>query len=259
MDRRTFVTWVGAGIIAPLAWRQASPTSSPPAGARPDPIDLGNGITLIDYRLHPGEHPSIIGEIQNETDHMIDAPVVSLTYPRKELSDGFTWASPIIPVVEADGSVPIFGPLPDDADPEIILQTATFALCSPAEPGDFTKYQKEVEDVLVVMKTSERIEETVYTLQGSISNEWRKPIPNISLQGIVRDSSHRIAGTTSGPYWTRLDPNTPKDFSIWAGGGSRQKADPFSLLEGTDYTVEIIVGTRGPVASPGCTFGKPWD
>jgi hypothetical protein len=260
MDRRTFVTALGAGILAPVALRQATPPDAPatpvPSG-RPDPIDLGSGITLIDYRLHPGEQPHIIGEIRNETDRMIDAPVISLTYPRQSGNDGFTWAPPIVPVIGPGLTGPIFGPLPGDSDPQSIIETGQFALCSPAEPREYTAKQQAVEDDLVVTILSERKEESAYNAQGTIENAGRETLRELTLRGIVRDNDGRIAGTTASPFWLTISAGETRDYSIGARG--EHKSDPFPLLTGKDYSVELIPGTRGPVASPGCSFGLPWD
>jgi hypothetical protein len=259
MDRRRFVTWLGAGVISPLASHQATPATTADTPGRPDPVDLGGGIVLIDYRLHPGEQPHVVAEIRNDTNRMIDAPVVSLTYPRERESDGFTWASPIIPVIGAGRSVPVFGALPDDAAPGAILASAIFALCSPAEPGEYTRHQQALQDDLVVTVVSERIEDDLYHVQGTIANAGLDVMRDIALRGIVRDSDGRIAGSTASPFWSGLAAGASRDFSMWAGKAVRNKANPFPLLTGTNYTVEIIAGTRGPVSSPGCSFGLPWE
>lgn len=257
MDRRTLVTALGASLVAPFMLRQATPMASPAGTDRPEPIDLGSGISLIDYRFHPGTYPAMIGEIRNATERMIDAPVVSITYPRPDRTDGFTWASPIGPVIDAGGTVPIFGVLPEDADPGTMLATATFALCSLAEPGDYTARQKALSDFIVVTVESERIESTLYNAQGTIVNTGPAIMRDFAIRGIVRDQDGRIAGTTGTPYYSGLTPDTPRKFSIWAG--ITNKANPFPLLSGTDYTVEIFSETRGPVIAPGCSFGRPWD
>ena len=256
MNRRGFITWLGASLLIPRDLG-ATPVASPASSEPPQSIDLGSGITMIDYRLHPGEKPNMIGEIRNETERMIDAPVVSLTYQRTDNSTGFTWASPILPVIKAGGTTPVFGPLPDDMPPEHILTTATFALCTAAAPGKYSSLQRALNDDVVITVTSERVEDAVYNAKGSIVNTGAEVVRNVSMRGIVRDNEGRIAGTTHKPYWSSLVPKTPKDFSLWAGG--QNKANPFLLIHDANYTVEIIVGTQGFVASPGCTFGAPWD
>lgn len=258
MDRRTFTTLLGASLITPLVLRQATPAATPAQTGRPDPVDLGRGISLIDYRLYPGELPAIIGEIQNDSDRMIDAPVISLTWPGGGQDNGFTWATPMLPVIGAGDTVGIFGVLPDVVDPGTIVATSRFALCSPADPGMYATLEAQLQLRLEILQ-EDYYEDGRYRCEASLTNMGRETASDTMIRGIVRDADGRIAGTTSSPFTGTVGVNETKTFTLWGGGDLNNKANPSALIDGTGYTVELVAGTRGPVISPGCTFGFPWS
>ena len=113
------------------------------------------------------------------------------------------------------------------------------------------------------MLTVETIDEIVgdgsYQGEGTVTNTGTTPATDTMVRGIVRDADGRIAGTTPSPFTSTIEVGETRPFTLWAAGAIRNKANPMLLISGTDYSVEFIAGTRGPVASPGCTFGRPWD
>lgn len=254
MNRRTFVAFLATSIIAPRSLQQASPAASD----QPGPIDLGSGITLRDYRLYPGEPPAIIGEIRNETDRMIDAPVISLTWPRDGQHDGFTWAAPMLPVFGPGESTGIFGVLPAGENSGTVIATSRFALCSPAEPGMYAAQEAQLHLNLEVIQ-EDYYEDARYRCEASLTNLGTETASDTMVRGIVRDRDGRIAGTTSSPFTSTIGARETKIFTLWGGGDVNNKANPTALISGRDYTVELVAGTRGPVVSPGCTFGFPWS
>lgn len=261
MHRRAFIASLAATTVLPRSLSAQTPTASPAAtpvagSVRPSPVDLGSDITLVDYRIHPGESLGIIGEVRNDSGQMIDAPVVSISWPRPGQEDGFSWLSPIIPVIDAGGSVPVYGSVPDGEDAEAMVAEPSFALCSPAEPGEFTTLQSAM--TLELTLTTEQVEETSYNARGTIANTGPDIVRNLVLLGVIRDREGRIAGTTQQVFYTAFGV-TSRAFSIWAGINLNNKTNPYVLIDNADYSAEIYAGTRGPLTLPGCQFGLPWE
>lgn len=257
MNRRAFITAITAGILLPRLRQPHDPDATPPSGSRPAPIDLGEGLTLVDYRVYPGDRPAIIGELRSDRDEMVDAPVVSLTWPDASRSAGFTWASPLIPVIEPGGSIPIFGPLPESGEAEPSLDSARFALCSPVERGEYTRSWQSLN--VDFRMTHERYRHAAFKGTGIVANPGPGRTPSISVRGIVRDGDDRIAGVTSTPSPGVIPPGEEREFTVWIAASLRNKANPVPLISGLDYSVDIRPGVRGPAIAPGCAFGKPWD
>ena len=260
MDRRAFLFLIGASVALPSA-----PTPARVRGAvlgnsnAPDPVDLGSGIALIDYRVYPASpYNRIIGEIRNTTDRMIDAPVVSFYYTVDgEERAGFAYAAPMLPVVAADGSVPIFGTIPERVDPEEALASADFSLCTPAEPGEYIEREQQLDLSLQIIE--EEIDTNVYRAEGVVTNAGNTTATRTMVRGIVRDADGRVAGSTTSAFTNVIAVSEAKPFTLWGDISLRNKANPFVLLSGDGYTVDIIAGTRGPVVLPGCSFGTPWN
>jgi hypothetical protein len=264
MNRRSFMALFGAAIAFPEQPRMvatpAADTATPQANRRPAPVDLGDGIILIDYRVFPEEtpHNRFIGEIRNTTDRMIDSPVVSLYYPLdgRERA-GFAYATPLLPVIEAGGTVPIFGTFPDGIDPEAALTAADFALCTTAEPGQYTEREQELS--LSIRKIDQLISTGIYGFDGEVTNVGDSLATGTIIRGIIRDADGRVAGTTIGFFTNVIESGSTVPFWVGAGSIVDHRANPVIQLWGGDYTADIVAGTRGPAVLPGCSFGKPWE
>lgn len=189
---------------------------------------------------------------------MIDAPVLRLVYAvdGKE-GAGFAHASPMIPVIKADETVPVFGAIPNNIGPEASLASADFALCTPAEPGKYALLEQKLD--LSIIPLDEIVTEDVYGFGGELNNRSDEVAMDTMVRGIVRDAEGRIAGSTISSFTNDIPAGGTVPFSVWAGGTLDHKANPMILLSGTDYTVEIVAGTRGPAVTPGCDFGLPWE
>lgn len=253
MNRRTFVTSIATGLLTPYS-RQSTSTPAAPANLYPTAIDLGDGITLVDYRVHPGERASVIGEIRNDRDHMVDAPVVVLEWPEARSGAHRTWASPVIPVIEPGGTVPVFGPLPDSGESDSLLHDAEFSLCSPVAAGKYTQLQNALE--LHFRITWERYRHRAFRGAGIVRNLSSAPALQVAVRGIVRDGAARIAGVTPVAFLSTIQVESEKAFTLWMAESLKNKANPVPLISGLDYSVEYVVGTRGPAIAPGCT-GDP--
>lgn len=264
IDRRAFLSLVGISVALPSAL-QGAPTPVGVGGATPgntnapDPVNLGSGVTLIDYRVYPASsHNRIIGEIRNTTGRMIDAPVVSFYYAVDgEERAGFAYAAPMLPVVPAHDSVPIFGTVPEGVDPAEVLASADFSLCTPAEPGEYTEREQQLDLSLQIIE--EEIDTNVYRAEGVVRNTGNTTATGTMVRGIVRDADGRVVGSTTSAFTNVIAVSEAKPFTLWGDISLRNKANPFVLLSGDDYTVDIIAGTRGPVVLPGCSFGTPWS
>lgn len=261
MNRRSFVISAAATLLLPHGMAAQATPSATPAGAdrRPEPFDLGSGVTLIDYRVHPGDPAGIIGEIRNDSGRMIDAPVISLTPGPGGANSGFTWLSPLIPVIDAAGTVPVYGPAPEPDDPDAGLQDASFAICSPAEPGPFTA-EAEAMDLDIVL-IDEVVDPDVYRLRGTVTNMGNATVRSVELRAILRDAGGRIAGMANSRYLSTLAPGRAYPFSIYAYADPAfsNAVNPFALVDGASYGAELVAGPRGPVTRQGCEFGRPWD
>ena len=84
---------------------------------------------------------------------------------------------------------------------------------------------------------------------------------NVAARGIFRDSEGRIAGTSEQQLIERIEPgkaafvviNSPVDES------PAIRSDPFKLINGPGYSIDLQVGVPGPPIMDGCEFGLPWD
>lgn len=264
MHRRAFIANLSAATLLPRTLHAQTPAAIPVAtpavpSSRPAPIDLGSGVSLIDYRPHPGDPGGIIGELRNDSDQTIDAPVVSLRWSRPGQDEGFSWLSPMIPVIDASASIPIYGPVPDGERVDAMLTDHRFALCSPAEPGEYTTLAQDME--VEITPTDEATTVDAYLLKGTITNTGATTARHCYLRGIVRDAAGRVAGMANPIHYAAIVAGGSYAFSLYAFADPELSNDlnPFPLLEGTSYTVEPLAGPRGPVTSPGCVFGMPWE
>lgn len=260
MNRRQFIAlgtssllWLPSGNAGA---RQGTPAATFVSAGRPDPIDLGHGITLIDYRVYPSApNHKVIGEIHNDNNHMVDAPVVSMTYPAPSSArEGFAYASPIVPVMGPERTVPVFGVLPDTDTPEETLRSAAFALCSPVEYGEYSEQQAELS--LTMTMGRETIEPQRYAIPITMSNAGGTTVTDIAVRGIFRDANGRVAGCSERVLVGRLLVGEEREFWVSSGIGEPVKADPFVLIPNRNYSVDIIAGTRGPVIPRSCTSAK---
>lgn len=254
---------LGASIVlAPTPRVNAGPEtvfSTPKDAGRPAPVNLGDGIILTDYRVYPASPLNrIVGEIRNTTDRMIDAPVVSIYYPvNGEEGAGFAYGAPVLPVIEAGGTVPIFGTIPEGVNPDVAIASADFALCTPAEPGKYT--DEEAELSLELFITSEKIKDTSYRCDGEVINMAASAAKVSAVYGIFRDPIGRVAGFALTVHIPALEPAAIKPFTLWGAERIASKGNPYLLTSGTNYTVDVRAGTRGPTVTPGCSFGLPWE
>lgn len=262
MHRRQFLSLIATGLVTPRAasaQQTATPAATPQHSGRPRPIVLGEGIELIDYRIYPStDVRRIIGEIWNTRDEMVDAPVMSMSFPGVEEQDGFAYAPPVLPVLRPGESTMIFGVLPAEIDSDERLASGEFGLCSPVGAGEYTDRYISLE--LSIMRDSVVFEDEYLDIRGRIANTSGQRAMFTSVRGLVRDHNGRYAGCTTTAQPGHVVSNGTRDFRIEAGGTINLIADPFRLLgTGTNYTVDIIPGLIGPLTAPGCTAGYPWD
>jgi hypothetical protein len=261
MHRRQFIGMIaGAASLSPLlamARQDATPAATPEHHGRPRPIVLGDGIELVDYRIYPSQDVRrIIGEISSTRDDMVDSPVVSITFPDIEGSEGFAYAPAILPVMRPNQSNMIFGVLPDVIDTDEKLESATFGLCSAVGSGQYS-----AEESRLKLRISDLAVDHFPTRQlfyGVINNESLENVPYAMIRGLVRDSNDRYAGCTPAIMMRRLDPLSSQEFSFWSAQSIDTLANPYPMLDGSpNYSTELFAGGLGPITAPGCAIGAP--
>ncbi|HWV22651.1 MAG TPA: hypothetical protein VNZ58_00540 [Thermomicrobiales bacterium] len=257
MNRRAFIASAAAAMLLPRLAQSGNDEATPSPTPHPAPIDLGEGITLTDYRVYPGERPAILGEIRNDRSEMVDSPVIGLNWPDAQGFDRFSWASPILPTIGPDETVPIFGILPETDDGATLLETASFTLCSAVGPGEYTAKQQAM--TLKTRVTYERYRPLAFRGTGIVLNAGDTLAVQVAVRGIVRDRDDRIAGVTPAALFASIRPGRQKEFNVWVGQSLQNKANPVPLISGVDYSVDIRIGPLGPVVAPGCTLDRPWE
>jgi hypothetical protein len=261
MHRRQFIGMVAGAVgLSPLqgiARQNATPAATPEHHGRPRPIVLGDGIELVDYRIYPSRDVRrIIGEISSTGEDMVDSPVVSITFPDIEGSDGFAYAPAILPVMHPGQSNMIFGVLPDEIDTNEKLESATFGLCGGVGPGKYaaeeSRLNVRISDLVVDHRTNGQ------RFHGVITNEGLEAAPYTVIRGLVRDNIDRYVGCTPAITIRRLDPSSSLEFAFWSAQSVDILANPYLMLDGTlNYSAELFPGVLGPITAPGCTIGTP--
>lgn len=255
MHRRQFLAAATSLLLPSASARafqvEATPDATPTHHGRPRPIVLGDGIELIDYRIYPSpDVPRVIGEISSTRDDMVDAPVVSISFPDLG-EDGFAWASPLLPVMGPGEANMIFGVLPDSIDTNSKLQAAAFTLCTPAEPGSLTELHRDLR--LKVEGVKEERRKRAFHIEAAILNEGVQPVIRTKVRGMVRDSNDRIAGALREVDLSKLWPNQSKPFGFWESERDDIPANPFRLLDDDDrFTIELHPGTIGTMVAAYC-------
>ncbi len=255
MHRRQFLA-ASAALLLPSASAgafqdTATPEVAPNHHGRPRPIVLGDGIELVDYRIYPSpDVPRIIGEITSTRDDMVDSPVVSITFPDLG-EDGLAWAAPVLPVMPPGESNMIFGVLPVGISTEEQLQSAAYALCSPAGPGPFSELHKTLQLRIEILE--EELLESTLRIEATIENESTIPSRWTSVRGLIRDRLDRLAGTMPERELRWLGPGQQRAFTGWQSANNDNPGNPFLMLKGeTGYSVELHGGSLGPLLVPGC-------
>lgn len=252
MNRRQFLGGIAGSFLLPTTTlaqeNDATPAATPQHSGRPRPFVLGDGIELVDYRIYPSSDVRrVIGEIWNTRNDMVDAPVVSMTFP----DVGFAYAVPFMPILRPGESTMIFGVLPDQVDTQDRLESGDFGLCEPAEPGRWTKEYLDLN--LTVSRIESRVSDSSVNVLGEIRNDGNTRAAFTCVRGLVRDHNGRYAGCSTDNKTGHLLPGNSKQFSLWAGINIPLLANPYALLRpGSHYTVDVIPGLVGPLTTPGC-------
>jgi len=257
MNRRQFLGGIAGSLLLPTTTlaqeNDATPAATPQHSGRPRPFVLGDGIELVDYRIYPSSDVRrVIGEIWNTRDDMVDAPVVSMTFPDSRDPVEPAYASPSTPVLHPGESTMIFGVIPGKIDTEERLSTASFALCTPAAPGEYTNLYARFELEAIPEETYFR--DHYLNIQGKIYNRSETPALYTKVSGLVRDQNGRYTGATSPSNPGHVSAGGNKRFAIHAGEGVNLLADPFRLLTASEsYTVELKAGFVAQVIPARCS------
>lgn len=261
MNRRQFLGGIAGTLLFPgsslAQGDEATPAVTPEHSGRPRPHVLGDGIELVDYRIYPSSDVRrVIGEIWNTRDDMVDSPVVSMTFPDVDEPGGFAYAPPSTPVLKPGESTMVFGVIPDEIDSDELLASASFGLCDPAAPGEFSELYARFHLEAIAEETYFR--DHYLNVQGKIYNRSETRALYTKVSGLVRDQNGRYTGATSSSNPGHVVAKGNKPFAIHAGEGVNLLADPFRLLiDSQPYSVELKAGFVVQVTAPRCTAGYP--
>lgn len=256
MHRRQFLRTLAASTLIPSTIaaqeRPGTPAATPQHSGRPRPIVLGDGIELVDYRIFPSpDVRRVIGEIWNTRDDMVDAPVVSMSFPDDEASGESAYASPVTPVLRPGESTMVFGVLPDEIDSAERLGTGTFGLCGPVGSGKYADLYTGLD--LSINRDVEDFRPDAVNIQGQVINNADSVAQFTCVRGFIRDHNGRYAGCAMPVNTGHLAPAGSRNFSLWAAETLDVLADPFLLLKpAMNYSVDVIPGLVGPLTAPGC-------
>ena len=259
MNRRRFIASIAGGGISFSALHQQSPRSrlhpndATPApdddgsllGPLPDPVELGSGLTLVDYHFGTAAgYPRMLAEVVNETGSVIDTPRILMAFRDRNnnvLMEENLWGFTDLILPDERGQ--LFTEFYGDDPLEIGEDHIDFSLTQEVSPstsvGRFYTLDYEIE------LESEDMEEESYIGRGSIVNTGGSTIAEATILGVFRNAEDRYIGHTFGFVQSELPPGQFANFTIDVNVRSAVPHDPFDVMrEGEDYTIDISATAR---------------
>jgi hypothetical protein len=232
-----------------------TPTSAPTREpVVEDPVELADGLVVLNYRfVHSGMYRAddddkatwVVGEMQNNTDAVADAPNIQFTLLDDEGNVvGDLYATPILLVIEPGQVMPfqsnIFGdePNPDEWSQEQLSLCSSGSWGSTNYLGDYNPSGLELEDI-----ESDQTDDSL-EVKGVVRNNRDVPAENVWIHAAIYDSE----GRTAGWFYTYIDVPVPAGktarFNFNSFGNPH---DPVGLA-GPDFTYELWVGHSSSVS-----------
>jgi hypothetical protein len=264
--RRTFLGCLAGGIIQVVSPSQTIAQTSTPAVSeslsdRVPPIEVAPGLFLINYRfdtIASGSIPVFIGEYRNDTGRSFDTPVLGMTfYDSQGNIVGDHYATPVLPVLEDGSHGPVkgefyeFDPITEPWD------SVKYFICS-----DLTEdYYLEQANALAVHLegVEEEKGDDSYIAKGAIRNNAAHPVENIGVYAIFRDDQRVFIGYSWTSVSRPIPPGKTIAFEVDVNVNSIVPFDPFDRLEGSEYSVELIVGPFAGGYGINCSSFAPID
>lgn len=234
----------------------AEPTIS---DVRPDPIDLGNGLSIQDYRLFTHkEIPRFFAEISNSGDHPVDTPVVAMVFNNGKAGEDFALANPYQPVLEPGRNGVVVGTLPDSNMNHDSLAVAEWLLCESELSTDRASIESARDIVVDSVEFSTRDIGGLFLV--NVVNTADVGQSGAYLYGIAYDMDDRLIGTTSVTTIRPLSPGETRELQVWVVPSTRLIASPFHFVGAGDlFQVEWMVQPGPPAVNPGCPAVMPWN
>lgn len=250
VTRRQLVLGSLAILSLPLGVRAQS--------EQPDPVDLGNGLEVRDYRLLPDANRMLfIAEVHNLTDEAMDSPTVGVRLPNLESEMNFGWASSVEPVIYPHTSTGVVGVAPvgmksdsEWSDPEWVLcETPNNVFASSVAQFDM------IPESRIYIRDPKAAEVFV-----SITNKGIPNLENLWFCAQIWDADGRWSGSTFARPFATIAEGETYDTRFWIAENVAYFPRPLTLMETVDDVSVSISIQPNPVANPkGCPVLMPWN
>lgn len=259
LSRRSFAAAAAGTVLATPTFRNRDVSSQT---RMPEPIELGQGLLLVDYRIYPTSNarPAMLGEIKSTLDHRVDAVSISMIDSSEpDAFRAFSYATPAAPTIAPFGTVPVWGVLPETDDhAERLLSRLQFGLCDQVAAGEQTALWDDW-DIVITRYEEIALRSTSLVIYGYIKNMGTTSQGRIVTRGVVRDADGRLLGTTRSQQAAPLDPGETKRFAVGARSSDHIHTNAYRMMTSPDYTVSLSIEPTGYPIPPGCHLGAPWS
>lgn len=212
------------------------PLASPAPFTDVSPIDLGDGLRLVDLRWFPvNDEPRLIGEIVSTRDDLIDPP--AFTGQFDDAAGSRFWLHPIESAIWPGRSTMASGLAPE-TDPSAPLPAVrSVSRCAEISrviiDHDYTGADLRVTDWA--------LEERAYgTLaRGTVTNNGTAAFSPTLALAYLRDRDGRYCGITTGSHLGGIAAGADKTFAYWAIGTAGELYAAPVLYDPTAHDVTL--------------------
>lgn len=263
VTRRSLLTGlIGSALPASAFSRsQIGNTAATPQGyGWSDPIDLGNGFELLDWRTSiTNDTTRFLAEIRNTSDQVVVAPTIGVILPGLPDSGNYGWANPFTPVIHAGESTFVIGITPAGANHDSHWDGAEWIVCESSETA--SDFLDTLDDLEYELDSSTAVHRPDW-MQCSMSviNVGSDPIWSMRLVGIVRDANDRIAGGTAFSSLTLIEQDETMEMVVNVSPMVEMTASPFDFVSDlSGGSATFSVQPRGHAVNHGCPAVMPWN
>lgn len=223
----------------------------------PTPVDIGEGLSVLDWRVHPGtDGPRLMIELRNDREDAMYSPAISYRLPDYEPE--LLWAVPWEPVLQPRSSTVLVAQLPKGYGPaDEISLIGGWELCDTVQSVD-----PGVLDALEAVRIDDLQSEPWHGGRhywGSLINTSPNRLPHRRVTAVVRAPDGRLAGVVNVAD-VLLSDSEPQSFHVWIVGNQESSPlEPTVLLDDPlDMKTEFRIQPRGDAIAPGCPAIMPW-